>query len=202
MRLCSAACIACFVVVGCASTPDTHYYRLSAPAIEASRAPIAGVLFIESLEADAVYTDDRMVYRSSPNRLDYYNYHRWTSPPPVHLTDYLRDAYARSGLFRRVVTTSLPEPDAALSGRITAFDEVDESETSWIGKVTLELTLSDPRTSVSLWSQRFEEAERIPHHTPEGVAVALSAAMRRVVAASAPAIAEVMRARVQSGSSQ
>jgi ABC-type uncharacterized transport system auxiliary subunit len=190
---CLIACVA--GAVACASTPDTHFYRLLAPALEAAREPIAGVLLVDTLEADAVYSDDRIVYRASPYRLDYYNYHRWTSPPAVHLTDYLRDAYTRSGMFRRVITASLPEPDAVLSGRITAFDEVDESETSWIGRLRLELTLSEPRTSTTLWSQRYEESERIPQHSPEGVAVALSAAMRRIVHASAPAIAEAMRAR-------
>jgi ABC-type uncharacterized transport system auxiliary subunit len=184
--------------VACASTPDTHFYRLSSPALEAAREPIAGVLLVESLEADAVFSDDRIVYRGSPYRLDYYNYHRWTSPPAVHVTDYLRDAYGRSGMFRRVVTASLPEPDAVLAGRITAFEEVDESDTSWIGHLTLELTLSESRTSATLWSQRFEESERIPQHSPEGVAVALSAAMRRIVKASAPAIAEAMRVRAAS----
>ncbi len=197
MRLgCALWLMACVAgAVACASTPDTHFYRLAAPELEAAREPMGGILLVESFDADAVYSDDRIVYRASPYRLDYYNYHRWTSPPAVHLTDYLRDAYTRSGMFRRVVTASLPEPDAVLSGRITAFEEVDESETSWIGHLTLELTLSEPRTSTTLWAQRFEEYERIPQHSPEGVAVALSAAMRRIVKASAPAIAEAMRAR-------
>jgi ABC-type uncharacterized transport system auxiliary subunit len=153
---------------------------------------------VDSFESDAVYSDDRIVYRASPYRLDYYNYHRWTSPPAVQLRDYLRDAYARCGLFRRVTASSLPEPDAVLSGRITAFDEVDESETLWVARLTLELTLSDPRTSTTLWTQRFEESERIPQRSPEGVAVALSAAMRRVVQTSAPAIATAMQSSTRS----
>jgi ABC-type uncharacterized transport system auxiliary subunit len=187
-------CVAC--AAACASVPDTHYYRLSTPTLAAADQAIAGILMIESFEADAVYSDDRIVYRASPYRLDYYNYHRWTSPPAVHLRDYLRDAFARSGLFRRVTTTSLPEPDAVLSGRVTTFDEIDESETSWVGRLTLELTLSDPRTSAILWAQRFDESEHIPQRTPEGVAIALSRAMRRVVQASAPAIAAAMQERV------
>jgi ABC-type uncharacterized transport system auxiliary subunit len=184
-------CVAC--AAACASVPDTHYYRLSGPALTAASQAVAGILMVESFEADAVYSDDRIVYRASPYRLDYYNYHRWTSPPAVHLKDYLRDAYARSGLFRRVTTSSLPDPDAVLSGRVTTFDEIDESETAWVGRVTLELTLSDPRTSTTLWAQRFDESERIPQHSPEGVAVALSAAMRRVVQTSASAIAAAMQ---------
>jgi ABC-type uncharacterized transport system auxiliary subunit len=192
LRVCGMlACMAWGVA--CASTPDTHYYRLSVPALTAAQQSVAGVLMVESFESDAVYSDDRIVYRASPYRLDYYNYHRWTSPPALHLRDYLRDAYARSGLFRRVTTSSLPDPDAVLSGRVTTFDEVDESETLWLGRVTLELTLSDARSSAILWTQRFDESERIPQRTPEGVAVALSAAMRRVVQASAPAIAAAMQ---------
>jgi uncharacterized lipoprotein YmbA len=193
------ACLAAALLAACASTPETHFYRLSAPALILAREPIAGVLYIESLESDAVFSDDRIVYRTSPYKLDYYNYHRWTSPPAVHLTDYLRDAYARTGLFTRVVTASTPPPDAVLSGRVTGFEEVDESTTSWSGRLELELTLSDARSDAILWNQRYSESERIPERTPEGLAIALSAAMGRIVQSSVAALAQAMKAKPSVG---
>jgi uncharacterized lipoprotein YmbA len=193
------AWLAAALLAACASTPETHFYRLAAPTLVLARQPIAGVLYVESLEADAIFSDERIVYRTSPYKLDYYNYHRWTSPPAVHLTDYLRDAYARSGLFSRVVTTSTPPPDAVLSGRVTGFEEVDESTTSWRGRLELELTLSDARSDAILWNQRFSESERIPERTPEGLAVALSTAMGRIVQSSAAALAQAMKAKPSSG---
>jgi len=189
------ACVAAALLSACASTPETHFYRLSAPTLTLAHQPVAGVLYVESFEADAVFSDDRVVYRTSPYKLDYYNYHRWTSPPAVHLTDYLRDAYARSGLFSRVVTASTPPPDAILSGRVTGFEEVDESASVWLGRLELELTLSDAQSTAVLWNQRFSESEPLAQRTPEGLAIALSTAMERIVQSSAPALAEAMRAK-------
>lgn len=189
------AFVAAALLSACASTPETHFYRLSAPTQTLASQPVAGVLYVESFEADAVFSDDRVVYRTSPYKLDYYNYHRWTSPPAVHLTDYLRDAYARSGLFNRVVTASTPPPDAILAGRVTGFEEVDESASVWLGRLELELTLTDAQSMAILWNQRFSESEPIAERTPEGLAIALSTAVGRIVQSSAPALAEAMRAK-------
>ena len=38
---------------------------------------------LESLETEAGYDDERIVYRTTPYRLDYYQYHRWSAPPGV-----------------------------------------------------------------------------------------------------------------------
>jgi ABC-type uncharacterized transport system auxiliary subunit len=181
--------------VACASIPETHFYRLSPAVLSAVAQPIAGTLSIEPFESDSVYSDDRIVYRTSPYRLDYYDYHHWTSPPSLHVTDYLRNAYGRTGLFKRVVVGAEAMPEAVLSGRVTAFDEVDESQTSWAARLELELYLEDARTRRALWSQRYAESEPIKTRNPEGLAVALSAAMARVVQSSAPAVAHAMQIR-------
>lgn len=191
----SAAIVAC--TASCGSLPPTHFYRLSVAPASLARTPIAGVLSLQSVEADTVYSDDRIVYRSSPYRLDYYNYHRWAAPPATLLADALRAGYDRSGLFRRVVTEFHASPDAVLSARLTAFDEVDRSATSWIAQLDVELWITDPESSAVLWRQQFTETEPIQTRSPEGLAAALSRAMAKVVGASAPAIASAMQRRVE-----
>ena len=69
-----------FGLAGCAGkVPETRYYQLASP----PRAPNTGdqILVVEPLVTDAAYDDDRIVYRISPYRLDYYQYHRWTGAP-------------------------------------------------------------------------------------------------------------------------
>lgn len=180
----------------CASLPETHFYRLLPARAEPAREPVAGVLAIQTLEADAVYTDDQMLYRSAPTRVDFYAYHRWISPPAIQLSDYLRDAMTRSGLFARVQSRLDTNAAAVLTGRLVAFDEVDVSPTQWQGQLELELSLEDPRSSEAFWTKRYAQAEPIAQRTPEGLALALSTAMQHVVDASAQEIANAMRARV------
>lgn len=181
----------------CASTPpETHYYQLvvvhpSRPAPSSSEI----VLAIEPLAADGAYATDRIVYRRSRYRLDYYHYHRWSAPPALALAEYLRQAYARTSLFAQVtVEPTAAQPTATLSGRILALEEVDESDTRWLGRVALELALFEPNTDQPLWSGTFLEEESLAEQSPEGLARAISVALERIVRQSSGPIARAAAA--------
>ena len=76
--------------------PETRYYQLAADAPRTASATETGrgelVLVLEPLSADDAYQDERIVYRTGPYRLDYYQYHRWSASPGVMITGYLEDA--------------------------------------------------------------------------------------------------------------
>lgn len=183
------------LLCSCASAPQTHFYRLTPARVVAGQRVVAGVLAIQTFDSDSVYSSDQIVYRGSPTRVDYYNYHRWISPPAIQLTDYFADALARSGLFRYVQADLTGAADAVLSGRVLAFDELDVSASRWEARAEIELNLEDPARGPPYWSKRYRATEPIGVRTPEGVAVALSAAMQRIVLTSAAELAAAMRTR-------
>jgi ABC-type uncharacterized transport system auxiliary subunit len=169
--------------------PDTRYYQLAA-APEARARGGDRVLVLENLTTDGAYDDDRIVYRTTPFRLDYYQYQRWSSAPGVMVGNYLEQALERSGKFRAVVRDLTPDAPAVLSGRVLAIEEVDRSKTEWLGRIVLELKLTDAKTGETLWTDQVEETEPLRTQTPEGLAQALSVAMSRIVRAAVPAIAD------------
>jgi ABC-type uncharacterized transport system auxiliary subunit len=178
------------------AAPPVRYYQIALPDGDDGRAGQgAKVLAIERLTADAAYDDARIVYRESPYRLDYYHYHRWTSPPGLMVSDYLRMAYQQSGLFRSVISGYSSDADAILSGRLMAIEEVNESAESWLARVRVELQLRDARTGDLLWSRLITETEVLEAREPEGLAKATAAAMARIVETTAPLIAEHMASR-------
>src|SRR5439155_23254121 len=81
-----------------------------------------------------------------------------------------------------------------LTGRVVAIEEVDRSRTEWLGRIALELVLSEAHTGAILWTEQIDESEPLRQQTPEGLAQALSIAMSRIVAHAAPAIAKAIRA--------
>src|SRR4051812_27694871 len=94
--------IAALLVLGCGGKlPDTRYYQLAAPESHARGGD--QVLVLEALTTDGAYDDDRIVYRTTPFRLDYYQYQRWSSAPGVMVGNYLEQALEHSGKFRAVV---------------------------------------------------------------------------------------------------
>ena len=179
--------------LGCGgSPPQTRHYQLAPPSGEQAPATADGPsLAIEPLEVDAAYDEDRIVYRSSPVQIDYYHYHRWTSPPGRMLADHLRQAYRRTGRFRQVTAEITPETDVIVSGRVAAIEEVDVSADRWVARIQLELRATDARSREVLWSREITQVEPMREQTPAGLARALTRALARVVAETSGDIAAV-----------
>ena len=173
------------------SAPMTRYYQLAMPTTGGPIDTAGTVLAVEPLGADGAYDDDRIVYRVDPVRLDYYNYHHWSTTPGAMVGSYLEQAFARTGRFRSVVRDATADTAAVLGGRVIALEEVDDSKTTWSGHVAVELRLTDPKTSIVLWAHIYDEREPLATQTPEGLARALGVAMARIVRAATPAIADL-----------
>jgi ABC-type uncharacterized transport system auxiliary subunit len=169
--------------------PDTHFYQLAAPESKAGGGD--GLLVLDTLTTDSAYDDDRIVYRTTPFRLDYYQYQRWSSTPGLMVGNYLEQALETSGKFRAVVRELTPDAPVVLAGRVAAIEEVDRSKTLWLGRIVLELILTDAKTGEALWTRQFDETEPLRQQTPEALAAALSIAMSRIAAQTVPAIAEI-----------
>ncbi|MBA3397989.1 MAG: membrane integrity-associated transporter subunit PqiC [Deltaproteobacteria bacterium] len=168
--------------------PQTRYYQLAAPTT-AARGDGA-VIVLEQLATDAGYDDERIVYRTTPYRMDYYDYHRWSASPGVVVGNYLEQALERSGRFRAVIREVSDQAAIVLGGRVVALEEIDRSKARWVGRIVIELTAADPRTNEILWTEQFEEIEPLAVQSPEGLAQAITKAMSRIVAKAAPQIAD------------
>ena len=170
--------------------PETRYYQLATQAPPAEpQATVA--LAIEPLIADAAYDDDRIVYRLTPYRLDYYNYQRWSAPPGQLVGNFLQDAFMKSGRFRAVMHEASDAAPVTHGGRLIALEEVDKSKTEWVGHVAIELTLTDNQTNKIVWSQQFDETEPLKLQSPEGLAEAISTAMARITKRALPEVAQI-----------
>lgn len=158
------------------STPETRFYQLEI----GTQAPQSGgdvVMVVEPFTVDAAYDDDRIVYRPSPFRLDYYYYHRWSAPPGELVADTLREAYRRTGQFARVTNELGRDADVMLSGRVLALEEVDVTRTDWSARIALELRLRDARTGEVIWSEIVRETVPLDEQNPAGLTRALSVAI-------------------------
>jgi ABC-type uncharacterized transport system auxiliary subunit len=170
--------------------PETRFYQLAEPAGKAAPGP--GVaLVVEALTTDSAYDDERIVYRVTPYRLDYYNYHRWAAAPGTLIANYLERAFEASGKFGAVTRAANPAAPVTLGGRVVAIEEVDRSKTRWVGRIVIELTLTDASDGSVLWAEQFEEHEPLLAQSPEGLARALSAALERIANRAVPVVAKL-----------
>lgn len=152
---------------------------------------MASTIGLEPFSAAAAYGGDRIAYKTSAYRLDYYHYHRWSAAPSLLVRAFLRDAYIRAGL---PVCGSSPAVAATvtLGGRLIALREIDVTPSEWVGEIVIDLWVSAPSSGRTIWFQSFVERERLSQRSPEGLARAISAALARIADRSAAPVSHAV----------
>ena len=178
------------------ASPDVRYYQLAAVDIP-PQAKSDRVIAVEAFSAEGAYDDDRIIYRSTPYRLDYYQYHRWSAAPGLMVSGYFEQALAKTGAFRAVVRDQTPEASLVIRGRVVAIEEIDRTKTQWVGRIAVEIAATDPKTGETVWSQAYDETEPLPMQSPEGLARALSIAVARIATRAAPELAKLSTAQAR-----
>jgi ABC-type uncharacterized transport system auxiliary subunit len=160
------------VLAGCGlvrKVPPVRYYTLAVTAPPAAR--LAGPVRVGIFTADQPYATERIAYRSSRYRLDYYTYHRWAADPRNLLRDAIRD-------YLEAAATAGSGPPLEVEGHIRRLEEVDDAD-GWSAALTLDLKIT--RGGAILLERSYTETEPAADRRPEAVAAALSRALQRIL---------------------
>lgn len=118
-----------FLMLGCGGgkIPPTRYYTLTLPPAPTPAAnPLPHTLVVMPVRTSSMLTQDRIVYRPSPEEVGYYEYHRWAQDPRESVTAALIDKIRASGAFSSVARfDGRTSSDYVLRARIDRLEEVD-----------------------------------------------------------------------------
>ena len=159
--------------------PPTFYYQLHLPDPPASGAtPSPATALIMPFKASEMLTQDRIVYRPSPEEVGFYEYHRWAEDPRTTVTSSFHGQLRRRGTFSRVVGfDGRTQADYLIRGRIERLEEVDYG-----GEVTvrarLSLDLLELSTRETVWQGVSENSQPVQVAEVRSVVTQMSAAMR------------------------
>jgi len=166
------ACALAASVAGCAlvrKMPEVRYYTLALPAASAARLPVP--IQVGVFTADQPYTTERIAFRTSPYRLDYYTYHRWAADPRNLLRDAIRD-------YLEAAAAGGSDAPLEVEGHIRQLEEIDAPD-AWRAAITLDLKAA--RGGAVVLERTYGETEQAESRNPEAVAAALSRALRRIL---------------------
>jgi ABC-type uncharacterized transport system auxiliary subunit len=173
------------VLAGCGSVryPRTYLLNFPPPVPQAPRsitAP-AGPLAIRDFQCPEFLCEGPIVYRSSPEEVGFYEYHRWAISPREAITQYVVDGLRSQSLFASVATHERGT-DAAyvLSGKIERLEEVDEGRDVRV-VCTLSAQLLNTRTKSVVWNHTVSETVQVEKRDIRGVVSSLSSAARTAV---------------------
>jgi ABC-type uncharacterized transport system auxiliary subunit len=157
----SVFCLTALVIlIGCAGRVRyPNYYTLNlpaspdAPAVENAHATLA----IREFRAPTYLRQGAIVFKTSPEQIGFYAYHRWAMDPRDFVTTAIADRLRASGLFARVQAyDGSRDVEYALSGRLEKLEELD-----YQGSVKVQVAISAEMTSITtgliVWSNAVSE---------------------------------------------
>jgi len=178
-------CLAALVILtGCAGRMKyPSYYTLNLPAppdppaVEKAHASLA----IRHFRAPTYLRQGAIVYKTSPEQIGFYAYHRWAMDPRDFVTNAIVDRLRASGAFARVRTyDGSRDVDYVLSGRLEELEEFD-----YQGSVKVEVAISAEMTIIAtgatVWSNAVSEMGDVDKHDVPAVVSEMNRTMQRAI---------------------
>jgi uncharacterized lipoprotein YmbA len=143
------------LLVACGGThgPATNYYKLDIPTAPAPGGPPSqAALRVEPFRTSDMLKQDRIVYRTSPVNVGFYEYHRWAEHPRDTVTKAVADQLEKRRVFQSVaISDDDDRSDYVLTGTIDRLQEVDYGGVVRV-QVTISVELQDQAQQRVIWS--------------------------------------------------
>jgi len=178
------ALAALIILVGCGGAVKyPNYYALHVPpppdppAQDGVRASLA----IREFRSPTYLRQGAIVYKTSPEQIGFYNYHRWAVDPREFLTNAVADRLRASGTFTQVkLYDGRPDINYVLSGRLEKLEEID-----YEGGVKVEVAISAQMTSLAtgatVWTNAVSEVGTVGQHDVPAVVSEMNRTMERAI---------------------
>ena len=175
---------ASIILVGCmGSAKYPNYYTLNVPPPpdppmqEGVRASLA----IREFRSPTYLRQGAIVYKTSPEQIGFYNYHRWAVDPRQFLTTAVADRLRVSGNFAQVkMYDGHADIDYVLSGRLDKLEEID-----YDGGVKVEVAINaqmvNLATGATVWSNSVSEVGTVGQRNVPAVVSEMNRTMDRAI---------------------
>jgi ABC-type uncharacterized transport system auxiliary subunit len=181
----SLVCLAALVILtGCSGKVRyPSYYTLNLPAppdpspVEKPR----GVLAIREFRAPSYLRQGAIVYKTSPEQIGFYAYHRWAADPRGFVTNAIVERLRASGAFVSVKSYDGSRgADYVLSGRLEKLEELD-----YQGSVKVQVAISAQMTRITtgetVWSNAVSEIGDVDKRDVPAVVSEMNSTMQRAI---------------------
>jgi len=180
----SVVLIALITLAGCGSAVKyPNYYTLHVPPPPDPPAPegVHASLAVREFRSPTYLHQGAIVYKTSPEQIGFYNYHRWAVDPREFVTNSVADRLRASGNFTQVKPyDGRSDVDFILTGRLERLEEVD-----YEGGVKVEVEISAQMTNLAtgsaVWANSVSEAGTVAHRDVPAVVSEMNRTMARAI---------------------
>lgn len=176
--------VALMILAGCggaAKYPNYYTLHLQPPADPPAQDGVRASLAVREFRSPGYLRQGAIVYKTSPEQIGFYNYHRWAVDPREFVTNAVTEHLRASGNFTQVkLYDGRSDIDYVLSGRLEQLEEVDYG-----GSVTVEVAISAQMTSfatgTTVWTNSVSEVGTVGHRDVASVVSQMNQTMGRAI---------------------
>lgn len=184
MVLICLALTASIILSGCGGAvkyPSYYTLHVPPPPDPPAQRNAPATLAVREFRSQAYLRQGAIVYKTSPEQIGFYNYHRWAMDPREFVTNAVADRLRASGTFTRVkLYDGRTDIDYVLSGRLEKLEEID-----YDGGVKVEVAISAQMVRLStgetVWTNSVSETGQVERRDVPAVVTEMSLAAERAI---------------------
>jgi len=145
---------------GCAGAvkyPSYYTLHVPPPHDPPAQGNVHAILAVREFRSPAYLRQGAIVYKTSPEQIGFYSYHRWATDPRGFVTNAVADRLRAGGTFTQVKPyDGRPDIDYVLIGQLDKLEEID-----YDGGVKVEVAISaqivELSTGTAVWTNSVSE---------------------------------------------
>jgi ABC-type uncharacterized transport system auxiliary subunit len=185
-KLIAISCVLTILIVLCGcggSVKYPSYYTLHVPPPPdpPAQGNVHAILAVREFRSPEYLHQGAIVYKTSPEQIGFYNYHRWATDPREFVTNAVADRVRASGTFAQVkVFDGRADIDYVLSGRLEKLEEIDY-ESGVKVKVAISAQMVQLSTGATVWTNSSAEVGQVDKRDVPAVVAAMNRALDKAI---------------------
>lgn len=185
-KLIAVCCVLKVLIIlcGCGGAvkyPSYYTLHVPPPPDPPARADVHAILAVREFRAPAYLRQGAIVYRTSPEQIGFYNYHRWATDPRDFVSNVVADRLRASGTFTQVKPyDGCADIDYVLSGQLEKLDEIDYENGVKV-EVAISAQMVRQSTGAIVWTNSVSEMGQVDKRNVPAVVAEMSSTMERAI---------------------
>lgn len=160
------------ILTGCGGKiryPAYYTLNLPAPPDPPAKESVRTSIAVREFQAPSYLRQGPIVYRSTPEEIGFYEYHRWAADPRTLVTGAVIDHLRASGQYSTVsMYNGHPDNDFIFSGKLEKLEEADYQAGIKVD-VAMSAQIISVKSGATVWTNSVSEVGTVSQRTVPGV---------------------------------